>query len=80
MPMRTVTHLVPRSAARSHVTDLVRVDDLPAYLAEHGLRVVRGGWRWGEHNPYLIVAVGPLADRPQALPERVKGEADDDDG
>jgi hypothetical protein len=79
MPARTVTELAPGSAARSHVTDLVRIDDLPAYLAEHGLRVVRGGWRWGEHRPYLIVAVGPLADGPQALPELVKGEANGGD-
>lgn len=78
MAARTVTELVPASAARSHMTDLVRIDDLPAYLAEHGLRVVRGGWRWGEHRPYLIVAVGPLADVRKDLAELVKGEADDE--
>jgi len=59
------------------ITELVRADDLTAYLALHGLRVVRGGWRWGEHHPYLIVA--PAQTVAQADPEPTQGEEIADD-
>lgn len=54
-------------------SEIVPVEDLPAYLAQHGLRVVRGGWRWGEKRPYVIVAAAPAAlpdAQPPAEPER----------
>jgi len=55
------------------VTEIVRVDELRAYLAAHGLRVVRGGWRWGDKRPYLIL--GPELPA-KANTNEEKGETD----
>jgi len=57
------------------ITETVRVEQLRAYLAAHGLRVVRGGWRWGEKHPYVIT--GPALPA-EAKAEEVKGETDGD--
>lgn len=54
------------------ITETVRADELRAYLAAHGLRVVRGGWRWGAKHPYVIT--GPAL--PAETISEENGEAD----
>lgn len=58
------------------ITETVRVEQLTAYLAAHGLRVVRGGWRWGAKHPYVIT--GPALPA-EAKDDEVKGEDDGDE-
>jgi hypothetical protein len=60
--------------AAKTITQLVRIENLPAYLAAHGLRVVRAGWRWGDKRPWLIL--GPA--QPAEEPVEEKGEKDDE--
>ena len=55
------------------ITETVRADELSAYLAAHGLRVVRGGWRWGDRYPYVIT--GPALPV-EVLANEGKGEED----
>ncbi len=55
------------------ITETVRAEELRAYLAAHGLRVVRGGWRWGEKHPYVIT--GPALPA-EAKADEGKGDAD----
>ena len=54
--------------ATQMVTEIVKIEELRAYLAQHNLRVIKGGWRFGEKRPWLIT--GP------ALP----AEANTDEG
>jgi hypothetical protein len=56
------------------ITETVKVEQLTAYLAAHGLRVVRGGWRWVDRHPYLIT--GPELPA-EAKTEEVKGDETD---
>lgn len=60
---------------------IVTIDELPDYLARHGLVVVRGGWRsrrdhlgrWhpAEPRPFLVVASAESIDQ-----DKTKGETD----
>lgn len=59
------------------VTEVVKVEELRAYLEAHGLRVVRGGWRAGEARPWIIT--GPeLPAKTISEEERVEADGDQD--
>jgi hypothetical protein len=62
--------------AAQTITEIVRADELSAYLARYGLRVVRGGWRWGNKRPYLIT--GPALPAETVSDNEGKGEADEE--
>jgi hypothetical protein len=59
--------------AAKTVSEVVRIEELRAYLELHGLRVVRGGWRFGAQRPWVIT--GPALPA-ETISEEEKGETD----
>lgn len=47
-------------ADQKYITEIVRITDLPAYRAKHGLQIVRSFWKHGARRPTMICR--PIAD------------------
>lgn len=51
-------------ADEKYITEVVRIADLPAYRAKHGLEIVRAFWKHGARRPTMICR--PIAQHPAA--------------